>query len=97
MKNNIKFSTKAIHIGQEPDPVNGAVVPPVYLTTNYKQEYPGELPLGIYDYQRAYNPNFTNLEATLASLENAKYAVVYSSGTGAISAVRSGATMSGSG
>src|SRR5437868_6215833 len=85
----MKFSTKAIHVGQKADPVTGAVVPPIYMTTNYKQEYPGELPFGIYDYTRAYNPNFTNLETTLAALEKAKYATVFSSGLGAISALLS--------
>ncbi|HSW47962.1 MAG TPA: aminotransferase class I/II-fold pyridoxal phosphate-dependent enzyme, partial [Candidatus Saccharimonadales bacterium] len=87
MKKIKGFSTNAIHVGQEPDPINGAVIPPIYLTTNYAQKYPGELPLGYLDYTRAYNPNFTNLEATLASLEKAKHSVIFSSGLGAASAL----------
>jgi cystathionine beta-lyase/cystathionine gamma-synthase len=87
MKKRKGFSTTAIHVGQDPDPVTGAVIPPVYLTTNYKQKYPGEMPLGYLDYTRAYNPNFTNLEQTLAALENADYATIFSSGLGATSAL----------
>ncbi len=79
----MKFSTKAIHVGQKPDKETGAVIPPLYLTSTYKQEAPG-VHKG-YDYTRAGNPNFTNLEATLASLEYGKYATVFSSGLGAVS------------
>jgi cysteine-S-conjugate beta-lyase len=79
------FSTKAIHIGQVPDATTGAMVPPVYLTSTYIQEEPG-VTKG-YDYTRAGNPNFTNLEQTLAALENGKYATVFSSGLGALTAV----------
>lgn len=83
----MKFSTKAIHIGQQPDPSTGAIIPPVYLTTTYVQEAP-EVHKG-YDYTRAGNPNFTNLEHTLAALENGKYATVFSSGIGATTAILS--------
>jgi len=83
----MKFSTKAIHIGQSPDPVTGAIVPPVYMTSTYVQEHPG-LTKG-YDYTRAGNPNFTNLEHTLAALENGSHAVVFSSGLAALTAIAS--------
>lgn len=83
----MKFSTKAIHVGQEPDKETGAMIPPVYLTSTFKQDYPADLKFGIYDYTRAYNPNFTNLETTLASLEQAQYATVFSSGLGALTAL----------
>src|SRR5437899_289502 len=86
-KKKLGFSTKAIHIGQEPEKTYGAVIPPIYMTTNYKQDYPGELPHGIYDYTRAYNPNFTHVEATLAALEGAEYATFFSSGLGATTAL----------
>lgn len=83
----MKFSTKAIHVGQKPDPSTGAVVPPVYLTSTYVQEAP-EVHKG-YDYTRAGNPNFTNLEQTLAALEDGKYATVFSSGLGATTGILS--------
>lgn len=89
MKRKQKFATQAIHIGQEPEKTYGSVIPPIYMTVNYKQDYPGELPGGVYDYTRAYNPNFTNVEATLAVLEQAKYATFFSSGLGATTALLS--------
>lgn len=79
------FSTKAIHVGQKPEPMTGAITPPVYMTSTYVQESPG-ITKG-YDYTRAGNPNFTNLEDTLASLENGKYATVFASGLSAITAI----------
>ncbi len=81
----MKFSTKAIHIGQEPDKETGAVIPPIYMTSTYAQEAPNKHK--GYDYTRAGNPNFTNLEATLASLEQGKVATVFSSGIGATTAI----------
>ena len=54
----MKFSTKAIHVGQLPDETTGAIIPPVYLTSTYVQESPGNTK--GYDYTRAGNPNFTN-------------------------------------
>ncbi|MFT4552315.1 MAG: cystathionine beta-lyase [Chlamydiales bacterium] len=83
----MEFATKAIHVGQRPDPTTGAVIPPVYLTSTYVQEEPGKT-LG-YDYTRAGNPNFSNLEEMLASLEGGKYATVFSSGLGAITSLLS--------
>ena len=79
------FSTKAIHVGQKPDPTTGAITPPIYMTSTYVQESPGQTK--GYDYTRAGNPNFTNLEDTLASLENGKYATVFASGLSAITAL----------
>ncbi len=77
----MKFSTKAIHIGQIQDYSTGAIIPPIYMTSTYAQEAPNEHK--GYDYTRAGNPNFTNLEQTLAALEEGKYATVFSSGLGA--------------
>ena len=62
----MKFNTKAIHQGQHPDKETGAVIPPLYLTSTYVQEYPGTTK--GYDYTRAGNPNFTNLENQIASV-----------------------------
>lgn len=81
----MKFSTKAIHVGQAPDKETGAVIPPIYMTSTYAQEAPN-MHKG-YDYTRAGNPNFANLEATLASLEQGKVATVFSSGIGATTAI----------
>lgn len=81
----MNFNTKAIHIGQSPETTTGAMIPPVFLTSTYRQESPGNHK--GYDYTRAGNPNFTNVEATLAALENGKYATVFSSGLGAITAL----------
>lgn len=81
----MKFSTKAVHTGSVPDPIHGAVIPPVYLTSTYRQKYPGVFEK--YDYARGFNPNFTYLEQTLASLEGASHAVVFPSGMGAFTAL----------
>jgi len=79
------INTKVIHSGQKPEKQFGAVIPPIYQTSTFSQLAPG-VHQG-YDYTRAGNPNFTNLEQALASLEMAKAAVVFSSGLGAIAAV----------
>ena len=78
----MKFATKAIHVGYEPDPLTGSIMPPIYMTSTFVQEAPG-VNKG-YDYTRANNPNFEVLEKQLASLEEAKYATVFSSGLGAL-------------
>jgi cystathionine beta-lyase/cystathionine gamma-synthase len=78
----MKFATKAIHSGGEAEAVTGAIMPPIYMTSTFVQESPGQTK--GYDYTRAGNPNFTILEHTLASLENAKYATIFSSGLGAL-------------
>ena len=83
----MKFETRAIHVGQEPDPQTGAVIPPIHATSTFAQTRPGET-LG-YDYTRSGNPNFTRLAATLASLEGGGYATVFGSGMAAITAVLS--------
>ncbi len=88
----MKKATKAIHSGQHPDPTTGAIIPPIYMTSTYVQEYP-DTTKG-YDYTRAGNPNFTNIEAQIAALENGKYATIFASGlsaiTGIISTMNSG-------
>lgn len=81
----MRFSTKAIHIGSEPDPVTGAIMPPIYMSSTFVQEAPG-VDSG-FEYTRAHNPNFTLLEKQLASLEEAKHATVFGSGIGALTAM----------
>jgi cystathionine beta-lyase/cystathionine gamma-synthase len=84
----MKLDTKLVHAGQEPDPVTGSIMPPIYMTSTYIQESPGEAK--GYEYTRAGNPNFTILENLLASLEKGKYATVFSSGLGGLTALVSG-------
>jgi cystathionine gamma-synthase len=81
----MKFETRAIHVGQEPDAETGAVMPPIYATSTFAQTRPGENQ--GYDYTRSGNPNFTRLGQTLASLEGGRHATVFGSGMAAITAV----------
>jgi cystathionine beta-lyase/cystathionine gamma-synthase len=81
----MKTATKLIHAGQEPDPATGAIMTPIYQTTTYVQEAPGENK--GYEYARSQNPTRTALEACLASIENASYALSFASGVAATDAV----------
>ena len=83
----MRTETAVIHFGQEPDETTGAVIPPIYATSTFAQLEPG-VTKG-YDYTRSGNPNFSNLEKTLATVESAKYATVFASGMAAITAVLS--------
>jgi len=75
------FETRAIHVGQEPDPTTGAVITPIYQTSTYAQEAVG-VNKG-YDYARVANPTRSALEECLASLESAEFGLAFSSGVGA--------------
>lgn len=79
------FETRAIHAGQDPDPVTGAVVPPVHLATTFAQEAVGRH--RGYEYARSANPTRSALEACLASLEGASRGFAFSSGLAAEDAV----------
>lgn len=81
----MKFSTKAIHVGQEPDPTTGAIITPIYQTSTYVQEELGKHK--GYEYARTGNPTRTALEECLASLESGKYGLCFSSGLGATNTV----------
>jgi cystathionine gamma-lyase len=81
----MKFATKAIHAGQEPDPSTGAIMTPIYQTSTYWQKSPGDNK--GYEYSRGTNPTRKALEGCLAALENAKYGLAFSSGMGATDAV----------
>jgi cystathionine beta-lyase/cystathionine gamma-synthase len=81
------FATRAIHAGQEPDPLTGAVNVPIYLSSTYVQQGIGEHK--GYEYSRASNPTRTRLEENLASLEGGVAARVFASGMAAINAVAS--------
>ncbi|KAI9199299.1 Cys/Met metabolism PLP-dependent enzyme-domain-containing protein [Polychytrium aggregatum] len=76
---DFKFATRAIHAGQEPDPVTGAVIPPISLSTTFAQEAAG-VHKG-YDYSRAGNPTRTAFETAVAALENGKHCLAYASGS----------------
>jgi cystathionine gamma-synthase len=76
------FNTRAIHAGQEPDPATGAVIPPVHLTTTYKQDGVGGL-RGGYEYSRSGNPTRNALHEALAALEEGSSALAFASGLAA--------------
>jgi cystathionine gamma-synthase/cystathionine gamma-lyase len=81
----MKFSTKAIHVGQGADPATGATIVPIYQTSTYTQEAVG-VHKG-FDYSRTVNPTRVALEAQLAALEGAEYGSAFASGMAATSAV----------
>jgi cystathionine gamma-synthase len=81
----MEFETRAIHVGQEPDPTTGAVVVPIYQTSTFAQPRVGEH-LG-YEYARTGNPTRTALQECLAALENTDEAVCFASGLAAEDAV----------
>ncbi len=77
----LDFETRAIHVGQDPDPATGAITTPIYQTSTYVQEAVGEHK--GYDYSRVANPTRSALQEALASLEGADHGVAFSSGLGA--------------
>ena len=79
------FATRAIHAGQMPDPVTGAIMTPIYASSTYVQESPG-VDKG-YDYSRGTNPTRQAFESCIASLENAPVAYAFASGLAAGSAI----------
>jgi cystathionine beta-lyase len=85
MEKNMKFGTKAIHAGVEPDPTTGAIMTPIYQTSTYVQEKVGQHK--GYKYSRTLNPTRHALEKALAELENAKYGACFGSGLAAIDCV----------
>lgn len=81
----MRFATKAIHAGQEPDPSTGAIMTPIYQTSTFVQAEPGKHK--GYEYARTGNPTRTALEANLAALEGGKYGVALASGCAAANTV----------
>jgi len=82
----MKFETLAIHAGQEPDPNNGAVMTPVYLTSTYKQDGVGK-PRQGYEYSRTMNPTRNALQDCLAALEGGNFGLAFASGLAATDTV----------
>ena len=85
LKEKMKFSTRAIHAGQQPDPTTGAIMTPVYLTSTYVQESPG-VHKG-WDYSRSHNPTRKAYEDCIANLESGKFGFAFASGCAAATAV----------
>jgi cystathionine beta-lyase len=81
----MKFATKALHAGIEPDPSTGAIMTPIYQTSTYVQAAPGNHK--GYEYARTQNPTRNALEINIAALENGKHGLCFSSGMGATDAV----------
>ena len=81
----MKFGTKAIHAGVEPDPSTGAIMTPIFQTSTYVQTAPGDHK--GYAYARTKNPTRTALENSLAALENGKYGICFASGMAAMDAI----------
>ncbi len=82
----MKFETLAIHAGQEPDPNNGAVMTPVYLTSTYMQDGVGR-PRQGYEYSRTMNPTRKALQDCLSALEGGSFGLAFASGLAATDTV----------
>src|SRR4051794_7091020 len=74
------FGTLAVHAGSPIEPVTGAVIAPISLSTTFAQTAVGK-PVGLYEYSRSSNPNRDNFEEAIAALEHARYALAFSSGS----------------
>jgi cystathionine beta-lyase len=81
----MKFGTKAIHAGVEPDPTTGAIMTPIFQTSTYVQESPSKHK--GYAYARGANPTRNQLQKSIAALENGRFGICFSSGMGATDAV----------
>lgn len=81
----MKFGTKAIHAGMQPDPTTGAIMTPIYQTSTYVQSSPGNHK--GYEYSRTHNPTRTALQDSLAALENGQYALAFASGLASADAI----------
>lgn len=82
MDNELRFGTRAVHAGVEPDPTTGAIMTPIYQTSTYVQAAPGDHK--GYEYSRTQNPTRTALQNSLAALENGRHGLCFSSGMAAI-------------
>jgi cystathionine gamma-synthase/cystathionine gamma-lyase len=81
----VRFETRAIHAGQQPDPTTGAVIVPVYQTSTYQQDAVGRHK--GYEYSRTGNPTRKALEEVLASVEGGRFGLAFASGLAATDAV----------
>jgi len=83
----MKFATKVIHAGQEPDPSTGAIMTPIFQTSTYAQTGLGENK--GYEYSRSHNPTRTALENCIAALEDGQFGLAFASGMAAETAILS--------
>ena len=81
----MKFATKSVHAGVQPDPSTGAIMTPIYQTSTFVQESPGKHK--GYEYARSHNPTRTALQNALAALENGAFGLCFGSGMAATDAV----------
>ena len=81
----MKFATKAIHAGVQPDPATGAIMTPIYQTSTYVQDGVGNHK--GYEYSRTLNPTRHALEQNIAAIENGKFGACFGSGLAAIDCV----------
>ena len=79
------FQTDAVHAGQTPEPLSGAITTPIYQTSTYQQEELGKHK--GYEYGRTHNPTREAMEKNIAALEKGKYGVAYSSGLSSVQAL----------
>ncbi len=87
-RNKWHFETQCVHAGSEPDPLTGAVTPPLYLTSTYAKRLPdGSTPELSFDYSRDEHPTRQRLEKAISVLEDASWTVAFSSGMAAIDAI----------
>jgi cystathionine beta-lyase/cystathionine gamma-synthase len=86
MSDTYRFGTLAVHAGQAPDEVTGAIMPPIYQTSTYVQPRLGE-PLRGYEYARVQNPTREAMEANIAALEGGAHGIAFASGMAAIEAI----------
>jgi len=85
MKKKLDFATRVIHAGQQPDPTTGAVMPPIYTSSTYAQQSPGDH-LG-FEYSRSQNPTRFAYERCVADLENGSQGFAFASGLAAIATI----------
>src|SRR4030067_2612411 len=81
----LRFATKAIHLGQDPDKSTGAVTVPIFQTSTYAQDDVGKTK--GYEYSRTGNPTRTALETIIAGLENGSHGLAFASGMSAVDSV----------
>ena len=80
------FETRAVHAGAEPDPLTGAVSPPIYQTSTFAQDGVGR-PRGGYEYARSQNPTRERLERAVADLESGRHGIAFASGSATTAAI----------
>jgi cystathionine gamma-synthase len=82
----LAFDTLAVHAGAEPDELTGAVSPPIYQTSTYRQQGVGK-PIGGYEYARTQNPTRERLERAIAALEGGGEGIAFASGSATTAAI----------